>query len=124
MKIASTGKVDWSDNIESNYTGFTKTWNNRKSATGYVSQVILGCDGEYFINGTGWWYWRLNDYMKKKIDIRNNCSNIDVLAFGQNGSYIVQLKSGRAFWKVSSSYNGLHEWISKKSKEERRNIRV
>ena len=125
MTIAnSDGKVDWSDNIESTYPGFTKTWNKRSSKTGYVSQVILGCDEEYFINGTGWWYWSLNDSMEKHIDIEENCSKIDVLAFGQNGSYIVQLKTGRAFWKVDDLYDGLHEWISKKSKKQNRRIRV
>ena len=76
---------------------FTKTWCNRCSRTGRVSQLILGCDKEYFIKGTGWWYWRLNDSMEKEIDIHKNCGDIDVLALGQNGSYVVQLKSGRAF---------------------------
>lgn len=124
MTIANDDKVDWSSNIESNYPGFTKTWCNRSSKTGYVSQVILGCNKKYFIKGTGWWYWNLNDSMEKEIDIHKNCSDIDVLALGQNGSYVVQLKSGRAFWHVDGFYSGLHEWLNKKSKNEGRDIRV
>ena len=124
VTIATSGKINWSSNLESNYSGLTKIWNNERSETGYVSQVILGCNEEYFIEGTEHFYWRLNDSMVKHFDIYENRGNIDVLALGQNGSYIVQSNIGRASWKVDKLYGGLHQWVSQKSKIENRDIRV
>ena len=123
ITMSDNGKLHWSRNIESHYPSFMKKWNDVKRETGYVSQVILGCDEEYFLKTVeGGYWWRLNDSMEKHIDIYENCNDIDVLALGQNGSYIVQLESGWAFWKVDDFfYAGLH---NQKTKIENRRIWV
>lgn len=125
MTLAAGDKVDWSSNIESNYPGFTKTWNNnRSSETGYVSYVVLGCDKQYFIKGARKSYYHLNNSMVKDIDMFENGAKIDVVALGQNGSYIVKLTDGVSFWRIDGLYGGLREWIAKKSKSDKRKIAV
>lgn len=124
MTLANGDKVDWSSNIESNYPGFTKTWNNRSSETGYVSYVALGCDKQYFIKGTRKSYYHLNNSMIEDIDMFENGAKIDVVALGQNGSYIVKLTDGVSFWRIDGLYGGLREWIAKKSKSDKRKIAV
>ena len=124
MTIAIGGKVDWSSNLQSTYPDFMKAWKNRQSETGHVSQVVLGCNQQYFIKGTGWCCWRMDEIMKKHIDMDANCCKIDVLAFGQNGSYIVQFESGELFYEIDDSYNGLYEWIDERSWSGKGTIRV
>jgi hypothetical protein len=121
--ISNDGKVTWS-NLDHNYPGFTTTWNNGIAKYGYVSQIVLGSNGYYFIKGKKSGEWVLDNTMSAHVNMRGNYWGVEVCALGRCGAYIVQLKNGASFWNLKGCYGGLQDWVSKKSKEKNRIIRV
>lgn len=123
MTVTNAGKVDWS-NMEQNYPGFTTTWNKGSSKYGYVSQIVLGSNGNYFIKGQKTGEWMLDNTISTHVNMRGNYWDVEVCALGRCGAYIVQLKTGASFWNLKGCYGGLQDWITTKSKTEKKNIRV
>ncbi|KAF2807132.1 uncharacterized protein BDZ99DRAFT_522764 [Mytilinidion resinicola] len=107
MTVAD-GKAAWSGNISAVYPAFTSAWNNwNNNGIGYVTQIVLGTNGNYFIKGLHTTSSRLNqdiiDYVKP-----GNLHAVEVCALGRSGAYVMQLP-GRKVWDLKGHYGSLHQ---------------
>lgn len=109
--------------MDENY-GFTDTWCSNLDKMGSILKVILGTDGEYFIQGTKSGNHRIRSTICDKIDISETWREVETLALGRDGAYILEMKKGKAFWNLHGCYGGLREFIRQKVHKERCRFRV
>lgn len=124
MIIGRDNKPFWSPNIKFIYPSLPESWNTHVNRFGWVSQITLGSNGNFFIKGDEYGHWNLHEINQTRLDLKNNFWKIEVCALGRERSYIVQLNNGASFWSLSGAYPDLSNWVTKKTKNEKRNIRV
>jgi hypothetical protein len=122
MTVDRQGNVKWS-NMD-NYPSLYKRYNMQFNQFGDISCIVLGHNGDYYIQGDRRSAWRFRKTMGEHIKIEDIAVHIDVLTLGQNGAYIVAGKDGRALWDMRGCYVGLEDWLTAKCEVENKGIRV
>ncbi|KAH4153844.1 hypothetical protein HBI75_207130 [Parastagonospora nodorum] len=106
--ITQTGFINFSEYLSTTYAHLNGIHN--EFTLDSARQIVLGCDGRYFIQGKEWTQFHLDDVIREDSRMKN-CKEIDVCALGRSGAYVIQFSSGALIWDLKGQYYGLERRI-------------
>jgi hypothetical protein len=111
--VTSNGNTRFHYDFGLSYVRLTQKYD--ASDLNAARQIVLGCNGNYFIQGPDWTRYYLDQPILTATRMKENHMMVDICALGRSGAYVVQLRTGAIFWDLKEQYAGLlrkiEEWV-------------